>query len=217
MKEYVRRGAAQCMGRWIAAIRTKWSSRIVALSFLGSIASFAVADAHHPLIWQVSNESVMGLTSTKNDIVSERHTLNAINGGIDGKGQLSLALDLSQIETNIPIRNERMQSWLFSAAPEALVTAQIEQGVLSSTQSGTVEQAVTVVANQQSVELRLPVEVTRSSPNEVRVAGQLMLDVAELGFAPGIEKLREIAGLKVISTRVPIDFELVFTRVPSSR
>ena len=45
-----------------------------------------------------------------------------------------------------------------------------------------------------------------------KVAGQLVIDVADFGYAAGIEKLREIAGLKSISTEVPVYVKLVFVR-----
>lgn len=185
--------------------------RLLAIGLIGAFSSLAGADGHAKAAWQISDASTIGITSTKNDIVSERHTLKAISGGIDQEGLLSLTLDLSQIETNIPIRNERMQTWLFGEAPVAKIIAEIAQDVLDSAQSATVEQVLVVSANQRSLTLSVPIKVAYSE-NETRVTGELTLDVAELGYAAGIEKLREIAGLKVISTRVPVDFDLVLVR-----
>ncbi|MEK9749665.1 MAG: hypothetical protein VW333_13205, partial [Pseudomonadales bacterium] len=96
-------------------------------------------------------------------------------------------------------------------APDAKITAEIAQDVLDSAQSATVEQVLVVSANQRSLTLSVPIKVAYSE-NETRVTGELTLDVAELGYTAGIEKLREIAGLKVISTRVPVDFDLVLVR-----
>ena len=185
--------------------------RLLAIGLIGAFSSLAGADGHAKAAWQISDASTIGITSTKNDIVSERHTLKAISGGIDQEGLLSLTLDLSQIETNIPIRNERMQTWLFGEAPVAKIIAEIAQDVLDSAQSATVEQVLVVSANQRSLTLSVPIKVAYSE-NETRVTGELTLDVAELGYTAGIEKLREIAGLKVISTRVPVDFDLVLVR-----
>ena len=185
--------------------------RLLAIGLIGAFSSLAGADGHAKAAWQISDASTIGITSTKNDIVSERHTLKAISGGIDQEGVFSLTLDLSQIETNIPIRNERMQTWLFGDAPDAKITSEIAQDVLDSAQSGTVEQVLVVTANQRSLTLSVPIKVAYGE-NETRVTGELTLDVAELGYAAGIEKLREIAGLKVISTRVPVDFDLVLIR-----
>ena len=199
------------IGERITRSRMALSPWLMAIGLIGAFSSFAGADGHAKAAWQISDASIIGITSTKNDIVSERHTLKSISGGIDQEGLLSLTLDLSQIETNIPIRNERMQMWLFGEEPSAEITAEIAEEVLNSVQSGTVEQVLSVSANQRSLNFTVPIKVAFAE-NEVRVTGKLTLDVAELGYAAGIEKLREIAGLKVISTQVPVDFDLVLIR-----
>ena len=48
-----------------------------------------------------------------------------------------------------------------------------------------------------------------------RLQANWYIDVADFGYAPGIEKLREIAGLKSISTEVPVDVKLVFVHETS--
>ena len=68
------------------------------------------ADHHGGQAWALSDESRISFTSTKNGLVSETHSLAAIKGGVSGEGTVELQFDLRAIETNIPIRNERMQS-----------------------------------------------------------------------------------------------------------
>ena len=66
-----------------------------------------------------------------------------------------------------------------------------------------------------TVMLDVPLTVVREGDAVAKVAGQLVIDVADFGYAPGIEKLREIAGLKSISTEVPVNVKLVFVHETS--
>ena len=191
-------------------LRQVWMGAVCAV-FLGMMGS-PLADHHGGQAWTLSDESQISLTSTKNGIVSETHSLAAIRGGVSAAGKVELALDLRAIETNIPIRNERMQTWLFSDAPVAKLSANVEPALSANETAFTIDQALTLEANGNSVMLDVPLTVVKEGNAAAKVAGQLIIDVADFGYAPGIEKLREIAGLKSISTEVPVDVKLVFVR-----
>ena len=178
----------------------------VLLGMMGS----PFADHNGGQAWALSDESRISLTSTKNGLVSETHSLAAIKGGVSGEGTVELQFDLRAIETNIPIRNERMQSWLFSDEPVAKLSANVQAALSAKETAFTIDQALTLEANGNTVMLDVPLTVVREGDAVAKVAGQLVIDVADFGYAPGIEKLREIAGLKSISTEVPVDVKLVF-------
>ena len=191
-------------------LRQGWMVAVCAV-LLGMMGS-ALADHHGGQAWTLSDESQISLTSTKNGIVSETHSLAAIKGGVSAAGEVELALDLRAIETNIPIRNERMQTWLFSGAPVAKLSANVEPALSANETAFTIDQTLTLEANGNSVTLDVPLTVVKEGNAAAKIAGQLIIDVADFGYAPGIEKLREIAGLKSISTEVPVDVKLVFVR-----
>lgn len=183
----------------------------VLLGMMGS----ALADHHGGQAWALSDESRISLTSTKNGLVSETHSLAAIKGGVSGEGTVELQFDLRAIETNIPIRNERMQTWLFSDEPVAKLSANVQAALSAKETAFTIDQTLTLEANGNTVMLDVPLTVVREGDAVAKVAGQLVIDVADFGYAPGIEKLREIAGLKSISTEVPVDVKLVFVHETS--
>ena len=202
------------MASWASGTRRRlrqvWMGAVCAV-FLGMMGS-PLADHHGGQAWTLSDESQISLTSTKNGIVSETHSLAAIKGGVSAAGKVELALDLRAIETNIPIRNERMQTWLFSDAPVAKLSANVEPALSANETAFTIDQTLTLEANGNSVILDVPLTVVKEGNAAAKVAGQLIINVADFGYAPGIEKLREIAGLKSISTEVPVDVKLVFVR-----
>ena len=191
-------------------LRRAWIGTVCAI-LLGMMGS-ALADHHGEQAWTLSDESRISLTSTKNGLVSETHSLAAIKGEVSAAGKVELALDLRAIETNIPIRNERMQTWLFSDEPVAKLSANVEAALSAKETAFTIDQTLTLEANGNTVMLDVPLTVVREGNAAAKVAGQLVIDVADFGYAPGIEKLREIAGLKSISTEVPVDVKLVFVR-----
>jgi len=191
-------------------LRQAWMGAVCAV-LLGMMGS-ALADHHGGQVWTLSDESRISLTSTKNGLVSETHSLAAIKGEVSAAGKVELALDLRAIETNIPIRNERMQTWLFIDEPVAKLSADVQPALRASETAFTIDQTLTLEANGNTVVLDVPLTVVREGNAAAKVAGQLVIDVADFGYAPGIEKLREIAGLKSISTEVPVDVKLVFVR-----
>ena len=194
-------------------LRQGWMVAVCAV-LLGMMGS-ALADHHGEQAWTLSDESRISLTSTKNGLVSETHSLAAIKGEVSAAGKVELALDLRAIETNIPIRNERMQTWLFSDEPVAKLSANVEAALSVKETAFTIDQTLTLEANGNTVMLDVPLTVVREGDAVAKVAGQLVIDVADFGYAPGIEKLREIAGLKSISTEVPVDVRLVFVHETS--
>jgi len=192
------------------SLRQAWMGAVCAV-LLGMMGS-ALADHHGGQVWTLSDESRISLTSTKNGLVSETHSLAAIKGEVSAAGKVELALDLRAIETNIPIRNERMQTWLFSDEPVAKLSADVQPALRASETAFTIDQTLKLEANGNTVMLDVPLTVVREGNAAAKVAGQLVIDVADFGYAAGIEKLREIAGLKSISTEVPVDVKLVFVR-----
>ena len=134
---------------------------------------------------------------------------------MSGEGTVELQFDLRAIETNILIRNERMQTWLFSDEPVARLSGNVQPALSAKETAFTIDQPLTLEANGNTVMLDVPLTVVREGDAVAKVAGQLVIDVADFGYAPGIEKLREIAGLKSISTEVPVDVKLVFVHETS--
>ena len=153
--------------------------------------------------------SEVGVTSTKNGRISERHQLKFVEGSVSSTGQVRLVINLLGIQTNIPIRNERMQKHLFAENPLAVVSAQLSPDLFDKAQAGEAMSetiAVTLAANGTSQDLSMMMRLDRAPDGGVTVTGNTVIDVTHLGYGPGIETLRSVAGLLDISTRVPVDF-----------
>jgi len=184
------------------------------LSFgLSTLLSAGVAAADES--WRLNKDtSELVIASTKNSQITERHNLSFQSGAITKQGVARLVVDLLSIETNIPIRNERMRKYLFDNQPQAIIEMSLtpsELQQLMAGQSSAVSLPAAVTAN--GTKLSVPVAVrTNSDGGGVVVSGETQIDVAKFGYGPGIEQLRVIAGLAAISTTVPVSFRLQFDR-----
>lgn len=162
--------------------------------------------------WTIkSNQSLLNFSSTKNGDVEEKHEINNISGSVTKEGHIEVTLDLTSVDTNIEIRDERLQEHVFNTAqyPKALITADIDPELLnvndktSATVEGTLELA------GQSSTFTAEVSITRAEEMLIVTTEKpIMLSAKELGLDQGVEKLRELAGLNSISDEVPVTFSL---------
>jgi len=185
----------------------------VAALFLASAALPAQAD------WYLDGESSrLSFISSKNGNVSEVQRFLVLHGQVQPEGLARLEVELESINSGIPLRDERMRAELFEVKrfAEATISAQLDLMPIQD------------LANGAQLELRLPVTVdlhgkqhaynvqllaTRLDERRFQVVTlePVVLDAADFDLAPGLEKLRTLAGLSAISLSVPVNAVLIFT------
>ena len=163
-----------------------------------------------------TDDSSVSFTTVKADHVAENHRFDAFSGLVTEQGNIRLTLPLNATNTGIAIRDERIRNLLFAdSAIDAVITAQVDPGSIPSA-GATVAMRLPLNVAVVGVELSLVADVlvTRFDENRVMVSssGPVLLNVERLGWASGVEKLREIAGLPSISHAVPVSFVLQFQR-----
>ena len=163
--------------------------------------------------WAVeSDSSTLAFTSTKNEVIVETHTFPAVSGTVSESGDVRFVVDLASVETNIPIRNERMLNLLFTGGTEAVFTTNTAVGLFTSLESGArrawnLEGELSM--NGRTARVGLPVVVTHLGGGRYQVAGGGEVDAGDFGYLDGLDALREIAGLASIAPTV--SFSLVAT------
>jgi len=167
--------------------------------------------------WQLDNRSShLSFTSIKNENIAENHYFKKLSGNIKNN-ELKINIDLSSIESFIPIRNERMKKVLFnvkeyaSAHVHADLNRQLGQIKEGQQMLKSFPVELTLHGNQHTLKLDLFIVKTAtqlfvSSAKAVNINSQLY------GLDTGIELLRKIAGLKSIAMSVPVTFNLVFNK-----
>jgi polyisoprenoid-binding protein YceI len=168
--------------------------------------------------WELDNEkSSVNFVSIKNGSVAEIHSFSSLVGYIGAEGNVRLGIDLISVETLVPIRNERMREMLFEVVkfPAANITAQVDPAIIAAAAEGGVVSAdlpVTLSLHGQEQALTVPVVVVGEGDGRLRVftSRPVIVNAADFGLDGGVTALREIAGLKSVSTAVPVTLQLVF-------
>ena len=148
---------------------------------------------------------------------AEVHRFRSLEGGVDDRGNATVAIDLNSVDTNIEIRDQRMREMLFETEryPTATLAAAIDMKKIKALAPGTTTNIVTEAQLQihgTTVSLTVDLSVSKLSKSRVLVASDapVIVNAGQSGLAEGVEKLRAVAGLPSISPAVPVTFVLAF-------
>ena len=162
-------------------------------------------------------DSRLAFGSIKNSYIGETHTFEGLAGSVSSEGIVAIEIPLSNVSTNIDIRNERMAEYVFNSVPSATLAATLEMDALIAMQPGdttTMEVDATLSLLGNDVDVYNEVFVARLSDDSVLITtnDMLFLDTDQLGIDSGIDKLQELASLDSIARATPITIRLVFER-----
>lgn len=169
--------------------------------------------------WKLDEQaSKLNFLSTKKAQIIEQHSFKKVAGKVAANGQVNLQIDLASVETNIPIRNERMQKYLFETDKfaNATISAKVDSGVLTALAVGelkTLELAAELDLHGNKQKLKVPVTVVKGNKGQLYVSsvGSVVINAADFALVEGINKLQELAGLPSITYAVSVSFNLVFS------
>ncbi|MFJ5445140.1 YceI family protein [Methylobacillus methanolivorans] len=187
---------------------------VIAMGMLGMGLLFSQAASAD---WTLNNDSsVLNFVSIKKNTIGEAHRFNQLAGTISQNGAFKATINLASVNTNIPVRDERMKSMLFDVAsfPQADISGNTVNTFKAPAAGEAKIEAVKLqlVINGKTIPLETRLRVVGLGKQGLLVSTiePLLLDAAALGYTEGIDKLREIAQLPSISTVVPVTFSLVF-------
>ncbi len=185
-----------------------------------SLGLMALSSSLFAADWQISEQdSIVNFISVKKGDIAEVHKFTQVSGKLDDKGHFTLTIPLSSVMTNIEIRDTRMKEVLFEVEkfPSFQLTAQVDKGVADKLAVGAME-SMTLEAQLAlhgvTKTVLLNVRVAKLSQDKLLVTNEypVLLNAADFGLTDGVEKLRELAGLPVISKAVPVSFILTLNR-----
>lgn len=187
--------------------------------FLGAIsltlATIAAADAAAETWTLDPAQSVVAFGSVKKDTIGEAHTFQRLSGTVADDGTANIDIDLTSVQTNIDIRNERIAENVFQGATTATMTASIDMGAMATLQVG--DSTVTEINGDlaflgQDIPIYLDAFVMRTADDQVLVTTNSMIFVTteEAGIDAGLDTLMQLADLPSITRTFPVTFRLVF-------
>lgn len=189
------------------------------MKFKSSLAALALTIVPtFSLAWELdATESVVSFGSIKNDFIGEAHTFSGLSGTVDADGSVSVTIDLTSLDTNIDIRNERMAEHVFQGLATAEISAAVDVAEIKKLRPGQsttmeVDAVMNLLGNE--VDVFLDAFVLKLSPSRVMVSTNTAayLSTEELGVDAGIDVLQELANLDSITRVTPITLRLMFER-----
>ena len=166
-----------------------------------------------------SSASELRFVTTKNTNVAEVQQFKRLSGEVGANGAVKLVIDLASVETQVPIRNERMQTMLFEIArfPTAQFDTTIDMSLTTALEPGAsidleVAGKLSLHGQMQDANASLRVVKLRGDRLLVTTRAPILVNAAKFELGAGIEKLREIMGLPNIVGTVPVNFALVFRK-----
>ena len=166
--------------------------------------------------WQLDNtRSTLNFVTIKAGNIAENHSFKQLSGSVDKKGNVSISINTASVDTLIPIRDDRMQEFLFETKifPELKFTAQVNLDVVNNN-AQPVEVNGQLTIKDRTIEVTTQVLVINQQDQSVVVASTqpILLNANQVGLLSGVNKLQELAGLPSISQAVPVNFVLTFTQ-----
>ena len=166
-----------------------------------------------------ASASELKFVTTKNTSVAEVQQFKRLSGSIAPSGAVMLSIDLASVETNVPIRNERLQTMLFEVAqfPSAQFEAGVDLAKIGPLNAGDtldmdVAGKLSLHGQTQAAIASLRIVALVGNRMLVTTRAPILVTASQFDLAPGIEKLREIMALPNIVGTVPVTFSLVFQR-----
>jgi polyisoprenoid-binding protein YceI len=151
--------------------------------------------------------------------VIESQSFKRFSGGVDALGRINLDIDLASVDTGIEIRDERLKTmlWNVKLTPRASFTAKLPSDAISNL-SSTGMKDIDVSGTLQMAGLSKPVTaklrvLTAGQKMSVVTREPILVNANDFGLKPGVEALREVMGLNVLSPAAPVTFSLSLSAV----
>ena len=159
--------------------------------------------------------SVVSFGSIKNDYIGEAHTFSGLEGKVTSDGMATISIDLTSVNTNIDIRNERMGEHVFQGATTADIIAEVDMEAfegLAAGESMTMELVGDLKLLGEEVPVYLDMFVLRVSDSQVMASTNTatFLSTEDLGIDAGIDVLQGLANLDSITRVSPVTMRFMF-------
>ncbi|WP_318516590.1 YceI family protein [Photobacterium leiognathi] len=188
-----------------------------ALCLLISLFAFS-SSAYSSSLFNVDESlSTVSFASIKLQYVVEPAVINKVTGNIDENGDFIFNLPLSELNTGIPIRNERLNTLFFDSKsfPQIQVKGKVDMDILKA------DKAILQKKIPFSVEIFGTKNSVKALVNIVKVGDNIAISSAKpviisasnyLIPATHLTKLAETVGGIAISNTVPVSFSLVLNK-----
>ncbi|MGL6313349.1 YceI family protein [Vibrio sp. WXL103] len=164
-----------------------------------------------------STVSTVSFATIKKQYILEPAVITGLSGSLDESGNLLVAIPISNIDTGVPIRNERLGELFFNVAdfPQVMVQATVPAELLSGDSlvtQATVPASVTMYGKDQDIDFSLNI-VRFGDVMSVSSTKPVIIDGASFGIpTESLAALSNTVGDIAISTSVAASVSLVLRK-----
>jgi polyisoprenoid-binding protein YceI len=148
--------------------------------------------------------------------IAEVQAFRRFSGELNSQGRIQFNIDLASVDTGIDIRDERLRTMLFNvgATPQATFSAQIEPALLRELGAAGVRDMdlngqLTLAGQSKPVVAKVRVGALGAGLIGVSTRAPIVVNASDFGLRAGVEALREVMGLNMLSAAAPVSFALV--------
>lgn len=193
--------------------------RAAAVAVFALAGQTALAGGHAAKAWSLDSEaSKLAFGSVKKDVIGEVHSFESISGMVEADGTVTVEIDLTSVQTNIDIRNERFGEHVFKGVATAKLSTKIDLDAMDKMAVGATEIIDiegTLSFLGAEIEIEAEMFVARLSDTKVLVNTNdiIFLSTEDAGITAGIDTLMELAKLPGITRTSPVTMRLIFDKV----
>ena len=177
-------------------------------------------EAEKTVVWRLNTEkSRINFLSVKKIHAMETHHFQRFKGFIYDDNSAIIHVDLSSLDTGIEIRDTRMLDVLFEVTtyPVAIASNTLDLAAINAMPAGStnmqmLDTRIILHGVSQYIEKNYVIHKVAEDTLIVRSQGPLLINALDFDLTSGIDALKQLANLASISTTVPVDLLLVFTR-----
>lgn len=188
---------------------------ILSSSLLLSLLSVASAADN----WVLDNTlSSITFVSIKKETIIETHRFNKFSGYIDSTGIANVVIDTNSVDTAIPIRDERLRTFLFESASFPTIKIKTNtEGVLKTLKPNTEEKRtisafLTLHGIKKQITFDVMIKQSQQDKINITSTSPIIINAHDYKLDSGIAKLSELVGGIAIKVSVPVNFNLAFSR-----
>ena len=172
--------------------------------------------------WQVDNsKSEFHFVTTKagkagTTATEEVQSFKQVDGKVDDSGVIAVSVDLGSVDTGISIRDQRLKEMLFNVAnnPKAVFSGKVDIEEIKKIPVGAMKDVdlngtITLCGQSHPVVAKLRVVSLGQHKLLVETRAPFIVNAADFGIQAGVDALREVMGLNVLSSAAPVSFSIV--------
>lgn len=183
------------------------------------VLALALAAGSAQAAWQLdSAQSSLHFVTVKNDVVAETHRFTQLQGQWADDGQFRVEIPVQSLDTQIPLRNERMLEHLFQAKQYPLIqaTGTLPANKVAALKTGDtlnekVDMALTLLDQTQTVVVDLALVKLADNRVLAYTKAPVLVKATEFKLDGGVAKLQALAKLNRIELVVPVNFSVQFS------